>query len=100
MSDAAESPINKPPAFDPEKFRSKRGAAIANVATLQQALPVMRISEAKDFVRIHPDDDYRTPELCFVRVPIKGARQDALHLIDEELAMTYLRGSCGMPCVS
>jgi hypothetical protein len=88
--DADISPIKKPAAFNPEKFRSKRGAAIANVATLQQALPINRISEAKDFVRVHPDDDYCTPELCFVRVPIKGDRKDALHLIDEELAMAYL----------
>ena len=84
------SPIQKPPAFDPEKFRSKRSAVIANVATLQQALPIMRIADAKDFVRCHPDDDFRTWELCFVSVPIKGDRHDSLHLINEDLALMYL----------
>jgi hypothetical protein len=86
----AESPIIKPPAFDPEKFRSKRGAAIANVATLQQALPIMKAGDVDDFFRIHPSDDYRTWELCFVSVPIKGDRHDSLHLINEDLAMMHL----------
>jgi hypothetical protein len=91
MSESSEgSPIEKPTTFDPEKFRSKRGAALANVATLQQALPIIKISDANDFVRLHPDDDYRTFELCFVNVPIPGDRKDQLHVIDEELAMTYL----------
>jgi hypothetical protein len=48
MSQSSEgSPIEKPTTFDPEKFRSKRGAALANVATLQQALPIIKISECE-----------------------------------------------------
>jgi hypothetical protein len=85
-----EPKINKPPAFDPEKFRSKRGPDIANVSTLQQSLPILKAGGVDDYFRVHPDDAYRTCELCFVRVPIKGDRHDALHLIDEELAMMYL----------
>jgi hypothetical protein len=90
QNNSSNPPIIKPAAFDPEKFRSKRGAAIANVATLQQALPIMRVGEVKDFFRTHPDDGYRTWELCFVGVPIKGDRHDSLHLINEDLALVYL----------
>jgi hypothetical protein len=41
-------------------------------------------------VRLCPDDDYWSDELCFVMVPIKGAKRDSLHLIDEDLAMESL----------
>jgi hypothetical protein len=83
--------IAKPGAFDLNKFRSKRADAIANVDTLQTGLPVGKMSEAKDFVRLHPDEgNYWSFELCFVRVPIKGAKRDSLHLIDEDLAMRFL----------
>ena len=73
-----------------EKFRSKRSPTIAGVETLLTALPILRISEANDFVRLHPSEDYWSPELCFVSVPIHGEKRDLLHLIDEELAMQYL----------
>jgi len=83
--------VPKPDTFSLNKFKSKRAAAIANVETLLTALPHHSISEAKDFVRLHPDEEkYWSPELCFVNVPIKGQKRDTLHLIDEELAMRYL----------
>ena len=83
--------VPKPDTFSLNKFRSKRAAAIANVETLLTALPHHSISQAKDFVRLHPDEEkYWSPELCFVNVPIKGQKRDTLHLIDEELAMRYL----------
>jgi hypothetical protein len=83
--------IPKPHAFDLNKFRSKRSAAITNVETLQTALPHHKISEAKDFVRLHQNEqEYWSPELCFVSVPIKGQKRETLHLIDEDLAMRYL----------
>src|SRR5262249_37590152 len=53
----AEVAIPKPGGFDLNKFRSKRSAAIAGVETLQTALPVHRLAEAKDFVRLHRDED-------------------------------------------
>lgn len=69
--------IAKPSTFNLDKFKSKRGAAIANVGTLLTALPILRISEAKDFVRLHPDEAaYWSDELCFVNVPIKGQKHD------------------------
>lgn len=77
--------------FDPNKFKSKRAAAMANVETLQTALPHHSISQAKDFVRLHPNEEtHWSPELCFVNVPIKGQKRDTLHLIDEDLAMRFL----------
>jgi hypothetical protein len=90
---ATEQPqtIAKPSGFSLDKFKSKRAAAVANVETLQGALPHYPIVGAKDFVRSHPDEEkYWSPELCFVIVPIKGQKRDALHLIDEDLALQYL----------
>jgi hypothetical protein len=83
--------IPKPPAFDADKFKSKRAAALANVETLLTALPHHSISQAKDFVRLHPNkENYWSDELCFVNVPIKGQKRDTLHLIVEDLAMRFL----------
>jgi len=88
---AAPMSIAKPSTFDLSKFKSTRAPAAANVETLQTALPHHRIAQAKDFVRLHPDEAaYWSPELCFVNVPIKGQKRDTLHLIDEDLAMRYL----------
>jgi hypothetical protein len=85
------TPITKPSGFSLDKFKSKRAAALANVETLLTALPIHKISEAKDFVRLHSDEaNYWSHELCFVSVPIKGQKRDTLHLIDEDLAMQYL----------
>jgi hypothetical protein len=83
--------IAKPSTFSLEKFKSKRAATIANVETLQTGLPHHNIAHAKDFVRLHPNEEaYWSPELCFVNVPIKGQKRDTLHLINEDLAMRYL----------
>jgi hypothetical protein len=83
--------IAKPGAFSLDKFKSKRAAALAGVETLQTALSHHKISEAKDFVRLHADETQLwSPELCFVNVPIKGQTRDTLHLIDEDIAMRYL----------
>jgi hypothetical protein len=77
--------------FDLTKFKSKRAAAMANVETLQTALPHHSISQAKDFVRLHPNEEtHWSPELCLVNVPIKGQKRETLHLIDEDLAMRLL----------
>jgi hypothetical protein len=88
---AEEVSISKPKGFSLDKFKSKRSAAIANVQILQTALPHHSIADAKDFVRLHPDEEqFWSSELCFVAVPIKGMKRDTLHLIDEELAMQFL----------
>ena len=64
---------------------------IGGVENQQAALPHHNIAQARDFVRLHPDEEnYWSHELCFVNVPIKGQKQDLLHLIDEDLALAYL----------
>jgi hypothetical protein len=73
-----------------EKFKSKRSPALGGVETLLAALPVLRISDANDFVRLHPSMDCWSPELCFVSVPIQGEKRDMFHLIDEEIAVQHL----------
>jgi hypothetical protein len=88
-----EEPISiaKPSEGGLEKFRSKCSASIPGVETLLTALPHHSIAEAKDWVRLHPsEEEYWSPEYCFVPVPIKGQKRGTLHLIDEELAMLYL----------
>jgi hypothetical protein len=83
--------IAKPSGFNLDKFKSKRGAAMANVETLQGALPHHSIAAAKDFVRLHKDEEaYWSDELCFVSVPIKGQKGNSMHLIDEDLALQFL----------
>lgn len=82
--------IAKPSGFSIDKFKSKRAASIAGVETLLSALPVHSIADARDYVRLHPADEYWSGELCFVSVPVKGQRHDVLHLIEEDLAMLYL----------
>src|SRR5215471_12530277 len=67
--------IPKPPEeFSLERFRSKRDPSIGSVETLLTALPHHPIAQAKDFVRLHPDPAYWSPELCFVSVPVKGMK--------------------------
>ena len=86
------TPIAKPDTgFSLDKFKSKHAAAVSSVETLQTGLPHHSIAQAKDFVRLHPNEEaYWSSELCFVSVPIKGQKRDTLHLIDEDLAMHYL----------
>jgi hypothetical protein len=83
--------IPKPSGFDLNRFKSKTASTIANVETLQTGLPVSSMSQAKDFVRLHSDEqNYWSDELCFVTVPIKGDKRDSLHLIEEDLARRFL----------
>lgn len=91
-AETADMSIPKPSGFSLDKFKSKRGAAIANVGIQPSRLSVHKISDANDFVRVHPNEEnFWSVELCFVSVPIKdGKKSDNLHLIDEELAMRYL----------
>ena len=89
-SDKEPITIAKPDEFSLERFRSKRDPVIAGVETLITALPHYSMSQAKDWVRLHPDEEkYWSPEYCFVHVPILGARE-TLHFITEDLARRYL----------
>lgn len=80
------TPILKPSGFSLDKFKSKRPANVSGVKTLLGALPHYSLVDAKDFVRLHPDEDaYWSVELCFVDVPILGVKKDTVHLIYEDL---------------
>src|SRR5262249_11542955 len=84
------TPITKPGKFDPNKYRSTRGAATV-VETLPTALPVLKLSEANDFIRLHPDEEnFWTWELCFVNVPNKNQKKETLHLIKDDLAALWI----------
>ena len=66
-----------------DKYRSRKQPNIAGVETVLAALKVHKAGEVTDFFRLHSDiENYWTPELCFVHVPIKGIKRDVLHLID------------------
>jgi hypothetical protein len=83
--------IAKPGEFSLDKFKSKRSPNLAGVETLLAALPHHNMKDANDYVRLHPnEDDYWSPEFCFVNVPIKGQKRETLHLILEDLALRYL----------
>jgi hypothetical protein len=91
--ESAPLTIAKPSGFSLDKFKSKKGAAIANIETMSSQLPVHNMAAAKDFVRLHPDEaNFWSDELCFVSVPIKGQKHNTLHLIDEDLALQFLEG--------
>jgi hypothetical protein len=83
--------IAKPDLIDLEKFRPKREPTEGRVGTLPLEIPVRRISEIKDFVRLHPsEDNYWTTELCFIGVPVAGDQHDSLHVIEEDIADRHL----------
>ena len=64
--------IVKPESFL-EKFRSKRPPTIAGVETLLTALPLLRIADANDFVRLHPsEEDYWSPRAVLRVRPDQG----------------------------
>jgi hypothetical protein len=85
--------IAKPKSSRLDKFKAKQLSTIAGVSPLPERLPVMKISDAKDFVRLHPDEElYWSDPWCFVNVPIKGGK-DTLHLISEDLALKYVSSS-------
>src|SRR5262249_9970548 len=89
--DNAAMSVPKPGKFSLNKFKSKSEPTVANVETLLTGLPHHSIAQAKDFVRLHPNEqEHWSEELCFVNVPIKGQKHDTLHLIDEVLAERYL----------
>jgi hypothetical protein len=80
----------KKPSFS-EKFKSKNAPTLSGVETLLTTLPILKIGDVNDFARLHPsEDEYWSCELCFVAIPIKGAKRDILHLIDDDLAVQYL----------
>ena len=79
------TPIVKPSASRLDKFKAKHTAVTASVGTLPTSLPHYKFAEAKDFVRLHEnEEEYWSAEWCFVSVPVKGQKKDTMHLIDED----------------
>ena len=66
-------PIPIPGEFSLQKFNSTQDASLAGVENLLMGAAFF---QAKDFVRLHPDrhDEYWSPELCFVNVPMQGEK--------------------------
>jgi hypothetical protein len=72
------SPLVKPDApFSLDRFKSKRDKTLANVEVDPGPLPVTKITDVKDFVRVHHDEENCwTDDLCFISAPIKGLRKE------------------------
>lgn len=84
-------PIKKPDAaVSLDRFKSTRSTT-AGVDNVIGGMPHMKVGEVQDFFRTHPDEEnYWSPEYCFVSVPVKGQKHASLHLIAEDLADVYL----------
>jgi len=82
--------IPKPDTFDLDQFTVTE--SIASVQRMPMALPVKKLSDVGDFVRLHPDDrppkdgGYWSEPLAFVDVPVKGQAKKTRHLIRPDLA--------------
>jgi hypothetical protein len=90
----ATTPIPKPAAAaDMDRFKSKRGQKGSSVNTLPTPLPHHKIANAKDYVRLHPDEDnYWSDDYCFINIPNPGSKDDTLYLIVEDLVPPLKRG--------
>jgi hypothetical protein len=83
-----EEPVSipKPKESRLAKFKSTN-LTPEKVAALVTGLPHYPVADAKDFVRLHPDEEnYWSTEYCFVNVPVQGQNKDTLHLIVSDLA--------------
>ena len=81
-------PTNK---FSMDQFRVSEDG-VKSVGTLIHALPCYKISDAGDFVRLHPDEEnYWSCPFYLVEVPIKGQKKKSkTHLVTEAIADAYL----------
>jgi hypothetical protein len=85
---AAEPPlfIEKPAGGGLSRFKTTKPAS-GRVEKLQQALPHYKLSDARDYARLHPNEEaYWSEEYFFVAVPVQGQKNDVLHLIAADLA--------------
>jgi hypothetical protein len=77
--------IEKPKGGLLSRFKTGRQNE-GQVEKLLTALPHYKPSDARDFIRLHPHDDYWSDELFFATVPVQGMKDGVLHLITSELA--------------
>jgi len=94
MSANPSTAIPKPEPFDLSQFTVT--AATASVQRMPMALPVKKLSDVGDFVRLHADNrpqeagGYWSGPLAFVDVPVKGQTKKVRHLIRPDLAAKHL----------
>jgi hypothetical protein len=84
------TPIARPDATpDMSQFLSKRGSRAKEVETIQSGLPLLKIADAADLVRLHPDEDtyWSDPDFpyCFINIQNKGQKTETTYLIVEDL---------------
>jgi hypothetical protein len=85
-AEEATSIPKPPPESKLSRFKSKN-LGREKVATQIAGLPHHSVPEAKDWVRLHPDEEnWWSDELCFVSIPVPGQKRDMLHLIDTDQA--------------
>jgi hypothetical protein len=78
--------IEKPAGGGLSRFKTTKPAS-GRVEKLLMPLPHCKLSDARDYVRLHPNEEaYWSEEYSFVSVPVQGQKNDVLHLIVAELA--------------
>jgi hypothetical protein len=78
--------IEKPAGGGLSRFKTSKPAS-GRVEKLLSALPHCKLSDVKDYARLHPDEEaYWSEEYFFVGVPVQGQKNDVLHLIAADLA--------------
>jgi len=78
--------IEKPKGGGLSRFKTSKPAS-GRVEKLMTALPHGKLSDAKDYARLHPsEEDYWSEEYFFVAVPVQGQKDAVLHLIAANLA--------------
>ena len=78
--------IEKPEGGGLSRFKTSKPAS-GRVEKLLMALPHGKLSDVKDYVRLHPDEEgHWSEEYFFVTVPVQGQKDGVLHLIAADLA--------------
>jgi hypothetical protein len=78
--------IEKPKGGFLSRFKTSKPES-GRVEKLLTALPHGKLSEAKDYIRLHPDEEnYWSDECYFVSVPVQGQKDAMLHLVAGYLA--------------
>lgn len=78
--------IEKPKSSILSRFKTTKPAS-DRVEKLLTALPHGKLSDAKDYVRLHPNEEtHWSEEYSFISVPVQGQKDAMLHLIAANLA--------------
>jgi hypothetical protein len=78
--------IEKPKGGKLSRFKTTKPAS-ERVEKLLTALPHGKLSDAKDYARLHPNEElFWSEEFFFIPVPVQGQKDTVLHLIAANLA--------------